>query len=82
MTGKCNVCEVNEPVGVACSGLGPVSFTYCKTCLEMNAEPLMMMDATFEIIGPDVANHVKKCTTYVDGEYITWDQFVTKRVVD
>lgn len=35
---KCNVCGA-PAIGVCCGSCGPISFAYCKECLEFGAEP-------------------------------------------
>lgn len=39
----CDVCGTSPTVGVACSGLGAVSFAYCAQCLAVGAEPYVML---------------------------------------
>jgi hypothetical protein len=73
----CDVCGTEEDiVGVASSGLGPISFCFCKKCIIQNAEPISMFEATLEIVGKEVAEHVTLCRTFKDGKYISWNQFV------
>lgn len=40
MTKLCQVCNKNEPVGVASSALGPMSIAYCQRCLNEGYEPM------------------------------------------
>ena len=75
---KCEVCGNDDGVGVASSSLGPMSFCYCQKCLSMNAEPWVMLEATYACTDGDVAEWVKQTTTFVDGKYITWQEFVEK----
>jgi hypothetical protein len=75
----CEVCKENEAIGVASSCLGPMSNAYCKRCLEHQAEPLWMFECTLEEVGEEVAEWVKQLTTYIDGTYVTWDEFANAR---
>lgn len=73
----CDVCGTKEDIaGVASSGLAPMSFCFCRKCLMQNAEPICMFEATLEIVGTEVAGHVREMRTFKDGKYISWDQFV------
>lgn len=73
----CDVCGTEEEiVGVASSSFGAISFCFCKKCIVQNAEPISMFEATLEIVGKEVAEHVRYARTFKDGKYITWDQFV------
>lgn len=39
-TGKCNCCgKSNVPVVVLASSIGPISFAYCRDCLNKGVEP-------------------------------------------
>lgn len=40
--GRCVVCG-GEAAGVASSALGPVSFPYCSTCIEEDADDVGML---------------------------------------
>lgn len=46
---KCECCERSEPevtiVGVASSGIGPISFLWCAECLKHGAEPKWAAEA-------------------------------------
>lgn len=37
--GMCNVCHVNEAIGVFSSRIAPVSSAYCQSCSASGAEP-------------------------------------------
>jgi len=78
---KCEVCQLNDSIGVACSALGPVSMAFCKTCLEKNAESVGMIEYTLDACGgpDDVADWVKQLKTYKDGQYLTWDEYMKVR---
>lgn len=76
----CDVCGSKDDIsGVASSSLAPMSFCFCRKCLMQNAEPICMFDATLEIVGTEVAEHVRQAKTFKDGKYITWDQFVEEK---
>jgi hypothetical protein len=73
---QCDVCGSDDYAGVFGSGLGPISFCFCKTCLERNREPVMMFNVTLELVGPDVAAHVRQTRTMLNGVEMTWDEWV------
>jgi hypothetical protein len=76
---KCDVCRREREVGVASSTLGAVSFAFCKECLEHRAEPAGMFEFTLEEVGEHfVAPWVKSLNTFMDGEYLSWDEWVKK----
>lgn len=71
--GKCQVCNQRESIGVACSGLGPMSLAYCGECSKNYAEPKEMVAFTIEDCGglDQVRDDVKNTVTYFeDGKYI------------
>lgn len=72
----CDCCGRTADAGVASSGLGPISFAWCKQCIEENAEPEFMLEYVWGEIGEDVAGHVKQVKTWKDGAYIKWAEFV------
>ena len=79
----CNCCDLEfnheNGGGVACSGLGPVSWCYCAECAVRYTEPECMFQYVFDDCGDNVAEHVRQCTTYKDGEYWTWQRYVEFR---
>lgn len=72
----CDCCRRNEPVGVASSAMGAISFAFCGECLIQNAEPEMMFEFTAWVTGGDAAPHVNDFTTFVDGRYIGWSEWI------
>ncbi|WP_372570394.1 hypothetical protein [Ruegeria jejuensis] len=75
----CDVCQEKEALGAACSALGPVSFQYCGECAFDRREPEAMFEATLDLVGEDVALHVKVAKTIVDGKVLTWDEWLAAR---
>lgn len=79
----CNCCnkEFNpsEEGGVSCSGLGPVSWAYCGECAKNYTEPECMFEYIYDDCGDNVADHVRKCTIFKDGEYWSWERYVAYR---
>lgn len=43
--GKCQVCDKNDAIGVACGACGPISIAYCRECLQAGAEPFDILAA-------------------------------------
>lgn len=78
----CDVCRKNEMAGVASSALGAVSWAFCRECLAKNAEPEVMFAHIFDDVsdnGEGIADWVKDMTTFKDGRYITWGEYVQLR---
>ena len=47
----CDVCGKHRSAAVACSGYGPISFAYCKDCLEKELEPYWVVVAYISCVG-------------------------------
>lgn len=77
----CDVCS-KSAVGVASSYLGAISYAYCDECLLRYAEPVTAFEITYEVTSGDVADWVKELTTYVNGKYLTWDEWLQLRNKD
>jgi len=73
---ECGCCGKDAETYVCSSGLGPISLSYCAECVENLAEPEFMFDATFDMTGELVADHVKQMSTFKDGKYIKWEDWV------
>ena len=73
----CDVCG-QPSAGVACSALGAISFAYCEKCLRIGAEPLVAFETTAWTCHNNVHNGVRALSTYVDGQYIRWDDWYAK----
>ena len=76
MSKPCEICAVNEAVGVCSSTLGAFSFAICRECIKHNAEPLGMLIGMLKDAQYEVAEWVKKMTTFYEGEYINFDAIV------
>lgn len=74
---ECNVCG-KPAVGVASSALGAISFAFCVDCLKQPAEPIYMFETTAWTCGNNVHEGVRAMYTFVDGEYISWDNWFAK----
>jgi hypothetical protein len=73
----CNVCDLKPGVGVASSCLVAMSFSFCEDCLTHHAEPYEVLHFVLVENGPNgVADWVKTLSTFKDGKYISWDEFV------
>ncbi len=51
MSGNCDVCGENPPVGVGAMPGVPASFAYCKGCLKANAHPYPIVVANTAMLG-------------------------------
>ena len=82
-TCTCDICGLN-PGKVYASGMGPVSYAMCKTCISEGAEILgLICLRLFFHGGPDRVtdrddgewwrNSVR---TYMDGDYVGWPEIV------
>ena len=82
MEGKCDVCGLNPPVGVASSPFAACSFAYCRECLQKQAEPAMIFEYLYcEVAHGDVKNlrpEINNWYTFVDGTYIIWSAWVAR----
>jgi hypothetical protein len=69
----CEVCGLEQAVGVACSPLGAVSLAYGRNCLNFGADALWMIDATIDCCcGPEhMASWFWGMMTYKDGKYLS-----------
>lgn len=64
-TRRCEVCKTEhteDNLHVRCSGLGAVSFAYCKDCLKSGSEPYEML-----LSAVNVAGGIDKCAAWVVG---------------
>ena len=78
----CDCCQREGVVGVASSCLGAISFAWCRPCLDHGAEPAWMLMFTFQMTEGQCAEWVRGLSTWVDGKYVTWDEWVKDKVVD
>ncbi len=72
----CDVCRRAGVVGVASSSMGAVSWAFCRECLDNLAEPECMFEHTFECCGDEVADWVRSMSTWRNGSYVTWAEYV------
>ena len=61
---KCDCCLRERASEVYSSSLGAVSFSYCKECSHMDAEPKGIIIGTIEMLDGDVAEWVLNLTYY------------------
>lgn len=75
---RCDICGGSENIlGCGASSIGPASFMMCQTCIEHNAEPSFAFAYVAEEVGEDVADFVNDLTTYIDGKYISYSEYLT-----
>ena len=75
---NCDVCG-RPALGVACSSVGGISYAYCEECLKNFAEPLSAFEFWHETLGDDVADWVKEVTTYINGEYVSYVDWIKSK---
>ena len=79
---KCEVCLVNEPLGVACTVL-PYSVAYCAECARRFAQPRIVFEMFFEEAGTDISKledeSFSRLVTFHDGKYITYAEWAVWR---
>lgn len=76
----CDVCGRGGVVGVASSALGPVSWAYCRECLNKPADVACMFAATIDGCNgsANVADWVKRLWAWEDGGYVSWSDFCAR----
>jgi hypothetical protein len=79
---KCDVCGTEENfAGVASSSLGPISFAFCVECAQRYAEPSFMLACNLDMMEgkiQNLADWAKDISTFVDGKYVTFQEFFDK----
>lgn len=80
---RCDVCLSGRDIaGVAASVTGAISFCYCRRCLNKQAEPEWTFEYLYSDVGHDgegLADWVSSLSTYKNGGYWTWDEWVAWR---
>ena len=76
----CEVCNVNEMVAVCCSAFGAMSSAYCLECHQRMAEPEFGFSYVWESTDGNVAEWVHQMSTWKDGRYWTWQEWVDWRM--
>ena len=72
----CEICNINVSIGVASSTLGPMSMAMCSTCVENHAEPEWLFKYILKETKGNVSEHVQDLSTFVDGKYILWNDWL------
>lgn len=79
----CDVCKRKvDKVWVHSSSLGPMSFASCPECLRRYAEMEVGLHYIYDYVGnhgEGIAEWIRHVTTYKDGKYMTWDEWVAWR---
>lgn len=71
---KCEVCYVNEPIGVA-STVMPYSCAYCVECARRFAQPKIVFECFYQDFGTDfdkIHPEYHDLETYHDGKYVSY----------
>lgn len=77
----CDVCG-QPAIGVASSCVGPISWAFCRECLNQKAEPEFSFGYLYDEVSTDgegLADWVSILKTFKDGRYWTWDEWVKWR---
>lgn len=78
--GKCDVCGADTDVACVASTMGPVSYAYCKHCLDLHLEPYHAMVAYVSCAGhfPNDINsyHQTRCRQILENLNISEEQFI------
>jgi hypothetical protein len=78
---KCEVCEVNEPIGVA-STVMPYSCAYCVECARRFAQPKAVFEYFFAAHGTNFEEMCEwevKLETFHEGKYIKYREWAEWR---
>lgn len=68
--GICECClRKKDLIGVASSGLAPMSIAWCRECILISAEPLALVRTLVEIDGPEAAEALADQVVFYNGEY-------------
>lgn len=84
---KCEVCFVNEPIGVA-STVMPYSCAYCAECARRFAQPPLVFECMYDDFGTDFDQMDPAYVvleTFLDGKYVdykTWTAWRSTQVDD
>ena len=76
---RCEVCGIHHSIVLANSQLAEHAISYCEVCISHNAEPEWLLNYKFEqldFISNDLI--LENLSTYVDGKYISWNQWINK----
>lgn len=79
---KCEVCFVNEPIGVAGTVL-PYSCAYCVECLRNDAQPLVVFETLYDDFGTRFDEMLEgmadELVTFADGGYQSYREWATNK---
>ena len=76
----CDCCHKEAAKLYVCaSTLGAFSNGFCPSCLIENAEPLGDLLGTYEDCGHEVMDWVLKTVTFVNGGYITFQEYLDQQ---
>jgi hypothetical protein len=73
---RCEVCGC-EAVGYSTDGLSRWTAPYCEECTLHRAVPVRDFEMALTWDEPKVIDHVRSLTTYVDGRYLSWEEWQT-----
>lgn len=80
---KCDICgSTTKVLGCGASRVGPFSCMMCQTCLENNAEMEFAFIYLKEELGDQVQPFIFDLTTYMDGKYISYRNYLARPAGD
>lgn len=82
MSGTCDTCQREGEVFVHSSSVGAMSIGSCRECLSKSAEPLFCFAYLYDFVSNDgegLADHGKGLSTFMEGRYWTWEEWVAWR---
>lgn len=80
MLGKCDVCGVNDAIGVASTHV-PMSVAFCAECARRGADPESVFEFWYGDFGTrfDEMSAPDQFTTYKNGRYMTYREWATEK---
>jgi hypothetical protein len=77
--GKCEVCKINPPIGVASTAI-PLSVAYCAECARRNAQPEGVFEYWFDDDIKPQDLRQPSILTFANGSYISYRKWYKARL--